>query len=74
MFLIEIRIRSVVSVLMYDIQFLRHMTSYMIYFVKWSISDRLTKKIKVVYWAPNCVVIGGHKVVMAVLYRFMAPL
>ena len=80
-FLIEIRIRNVVSVLTYGISFLRHMTSYMMYFVKWSIFDWLTPNL--VQW---CVLVPqrsqnklfsdrGHNVdVMSVLWPIMSKL
>ena len=53
-FLIESRIWYMVSVLMHDVPFLRHMTSYMTCFVNWSILDR---------WIPILVqwCIGSHR-------------
>ena len=63
-------IRYVVFILAYGIRFLRHMTSYITCFVKWSISDLLTTNLAQWCIRPH----KGHKANYVVIGAIKLPL
>ena len=80
LYIIESHIRHVVSVLTYDMPFLRHMTSFMTRFLKCSISNLLTTMVVVIIrphrgHTINYEVIGIIILMLWLFYgRCMAPL